>query len=90
MAKLTVKLITGEAFELEDVELDQVTNRDIIQQMIEVGAMAPESELRGGLEKKPRYSFVDKNGYKIYPDEVKTLSELGFNDGNIIRIIVIS
>ncbi len=88
MAKLTVKLITGEAFELEDVELDQVTNQDVIHQLTDAGCMVLETELPSSPGGVPmRYSIIDKYCNKIPYNETKTLAEFGFCDGDTVRVI---
>ena len=89
MAKVDVKTTwDGAGFELEDVDLDQITNRDLIQQMIDAGVMVPESQLPRAADNTPTvYSLIDKAGVKVEPDEVKTLAQLGFTDGDTIRII---
>ena len=89
-AKIDVKTTwDGAGFELEDVDLKQITNRDLIQQMIDAGVMAPESQIPRSADNTPTvYSLIDKAGVKVEPDEVKTLAELGFTDGNTVRIIM--
>ena len=78
----------GAGFELEDVNLEQITNRDLIQQMIDAGIIVPESQFPRTADNTPTvYSLIDKAGVKVEPDEVKTLAELGFTDGDTIRII---
>lgn len=89
-AKIEVKTTwDGAGFELEDVDLKQITNRDLIQQMIDAGVMAPESQTPRSADNTPTvYSLIDKAGVKVGPDEVKTLAELGFTDGDTVRIIM--
>ena len=89
MAAIDIKTTwDGAVFELEDVDLTQITNRDLIQQMIDAGVMLSEAELpayNGGYN--VRYSIIDKNGLLHPTDEVKALSKLGFCDGDEVRII---
>lgn len=89
MAKVDVRTAwDGSGFELEDVDLDQITNRDLILQMVDAGAMIPESQLPPAADGTPQvYSLVDKAGVKVDPDEIKTLTQFGFVDGDTIRII---
>lgn len=89
MAKVDVRTTwDGAGFELEDVDLDQITNKDLIQQMIDAGVMVPESQLPQAADGTPTvYSLIDKAGVKVEPDEIKTLTQLGFVDGDTIRII---
>ena len=89
-AKIDVKTTwDGAGFELEDVDLKQITNRDLIQQMIDAGIMVPESQTPRSADNTPTvYSLIDKAGVKVEPDEEKTLAELGFTDGDTIRIII--
>lgn len=89
-AKIDVKTTwDGAGFELEDVDLKQITNRDLIQQMIDAGVMAPESQIPRSADNTPTvYSLIDKAGVKVESDEVKTLAELGFTDGDTVRIIM--
>ena len=90
MAKVGVKTTwDGAVFELEDVDLEQITNRDLIQQMIDAGCMEPESQLPSAADNTlTAYSLIDKAGVRVEPDEVKTLAEIGFTDGDTIRIII--
>jgi len=89
MAKLDVKTTwDGSGFEMEEVELNQVTNRDVIHQMIDAGMMPREEDLpRAADGTETRYSIIDKAGFKVDPDEVKTLEQFGFSDGDTVRII---
>ncbi len=89
MAKLDVKTTwDGSGFEMEDVELNQVTNRDVIHQMIDAGMMPREEDLpRAADGTTTYYSIIDKAGNKVEPDVEKTLDEFGFSDGDTVRII---
>lgn len=78
----------GVGYEVEDVDLNQVTNKDLIQQMVDAGVMKPESQCSTVAEDTYAvYSLIDKDGLKVEPDEIKTLSQLGFVNGDTIRII---
>ena len=78
----------GAGFELEDVDLEQITNRDLIQQMIDAGVMVPESQLPRAADNTPtEYSLINKAGVKVDLNEVRTLAELGFTDGDTVRIV---
>ena len=90
MAKVDVKTTwDGAGFELEDVDLEQITNRDLIQQMIDAGVMASEAELPvSNSDLKRKYSVLDKRRQPHPSDEVKTLVELGYCDGDEIRIVL--
>lgn len=62
--------------EVDNLDLETITNHDVIHAMIECGNLVPEVNTGG------RYTIVDKDGIKTYPDDVKTLSQLGFCDGD--------
>lgn len=88
-ARIDVKTTwDGAGFELVDVDLEQITNRDLIQEMIGAGVMIPESQLPQAADNTPNmYSLIDKAGVLVEPDEVKSLAELGFTDGDTVRIV---
>lgn len=88
-ARIDVKTTwDGAGFELEDVDLEQITNRDLIQEMIGAGIMVPESQLPHAVDNTPTmYSLIDKAGLKVESDDVKSLAELGFTDGDTVRIV---
>lgn len=90
-ARIDVKTTwDGAGFELEDVDLEQITNRNLIQEMIGAGVMVPESQLPHATDNTPTmYSLIDKAGVKVEPDDVKSLAELGFTDGDTVRIVLI-
>ena len=90
MADITVKnLITGEEISLSDVDLDQLTGRDLIEQLIGGGVLVPESQLPQAADGTPTvyYALLDKNGAKLKPADSRTLAELGYVDGDTIGII---
>lgn len=89
-ARIDVKTTwDGAGFELEDVDLEQITNRDLIQEIIGAGVMVPESQLPHATDNTPTmYSLIDKAGVKVEPDDVKSLAELGFTDGDTVRIVL--
>ena len=90
-ARIDVKTTwDGAGFELEDVNLEQITNRDLIQEMIGAGVMVPEPQLPHATDNTPTmYSLIDKAGVKVEPDDVKSLAEIGFTDGDTVRIVLI-
>ena len=58
MAKLTIKITqTGEEFEIEDVDLSQLTPRQLIDEMINHGLLLAESIAP--------YGIIDKNGLMV-------------------------
>ena len=89
MADITAKnVITGEEISLGDVDLDQLTGRDLIEQLIDGGVLVPESELpRAADGTETVYALLDKQGKKMEPDDPRKLSELGYADGDTVRII---
>ena len=90
MADITAKnVITGEEIPLGDVDLDQLTGRDLIEQLIGGGVLVPESQLPQAADGTPTvyYALLDKNGAKLKPADSRTLAELGYVDGDTIGII---
>ncbi|MGM9811604.1 MAG: hypothetical protein ACI30V_02025, partial [Muribaculaceae bacterium] len=81
MAKLTIKIeYTGEEFEIEDVDLKQYTPRQLIDVMISQRLLPSEAIAT--------YAIVNKNNGIIGSDELcLTFAQLGFVEGDIIRII---
>lgn len=82
MAKLTIKITqTGEEFEIEDVDLSQLTPRQLIDEMINHGLLLAESIAP--------YGIIDKNGLKVDGEDLcSTFAKLGFVDGDTVRIIM--
>ena len=61
MAKLTIKIThTGKEFEIEDVDLNQLTPHQLIDEMINQGFLPAETI--------SPYAIVDKNGMIIDDD----------------------
>lgn len=82
MAKLTIKITqTGEEFEIEDVDLSQLTPRHLIYEMINQGFLPAETIAP--------YGVVDKNGLKVDGEDLcSSFAQLGFVDGDTVRIIM--
>lgn len=82
MAKLTIKIThTGEEFEIEDVDLSQLTPRHLIDEMINQGFLPAETI--------GPYGVVDKNGLKVDGEDLcSSFAQLGFVDGDTVRIIM--
>ena len=75
MADITAKnVITGEEISLGDVDLDQLTGRDLIEQLIGGGVLVPESQLPQAAD-------------ELEPDDPRKLAEIGYADGDTVRII---
>ena len=89
MADIIVRnIIANEEIELGDVELDQLTGRDLIVQLIFGGVLVPESQLPQAADGTPTvYALLDKNGAKLEPDDPRKLAEIGYADGDTVRII---
>ena len=89
MADITAKnVITGEEISLGDVDLDQLTGRDLIEQLIGGGVLVPESQLPQAADGPPIvYVLLDKNGAILEPNDPRKLAELGYVDGDTVRII---
>ena len=89
MADIIAKnVITGEEISLGDVELDQLTSRDLIEQLVEGGVLIPESQLPRSQDGTPTfYALLDKSGTKLDPEDPRTLAALGYLNGDTIRII---
>ena len=81
MAKLVIKIFTGETFEVENVDLKQFSPRQLIDKMISDDLLA---NIEGYF-----YSIDNKDDVAISPEELShTFEQLGFSDGDVIRIIV--
>ena len=88
MADIIIKnVITGEEISLSEVELDQLTGHDLIEQLIGGGVLVPESQLPQNVGIPTLYRLVDKNGIMLEPFDPRTLEEIGYLCGDIIRII---
>lgn len=83
MAKLTIKIVSsGVTFDIEGVNLWQHTPRQLIDEMISCGYLPEETSCP--------YRIINKSGIKINADSLNlTFEQLGFADGDEIRIIVI-
>ena len=91
MAKLTAKLLSGEAFDIEDLDLEHQTPKQLIEELITNGALQPEDTLPATADGRHSvYGIVDKNNVKIQPDSDQTFSQLGFIDGDTVRIIILA
>ena len=78
MAELTLKIgNTGETIPVNDLELDQVTNTELVSQLVSNG-MVP--EVPGKV-----YKVVGKNNQPV--EETATLADLGFTDGDTVTVI---
>lgn len=88
MAKLTVKyVLTGGEYDIE-LDLDHTSVDQLIIEFITKGFLKPERELP--CDYFNRYSFytvLDNNNHIIYTTDL-TFSELGFIEGDTIRIII--
>ena len=82
MAKLIIKITqTGEEFEIKDVDLNQLTPRQLIDEMINQGLWPAETIVP--------YGIIDKNGMKVDDERLRlSFAQLGFVDGDTIRIIM--
>lgn len=82
MVKLIIKIIvTGEEFEIEDFNLDELTPYQLIHEMINKGFL-PAGTIRS-------YGILNKDHVKIDDDELcQSFTQLGFVDGDTVRIIV--
>ena len=86
MASIIIKTMWDGCFvEVENVDMEVITNQDVINSLIEFRFLV----LEGNTDAGRCYTILDKNGYKIYPYEIKTLSELGFIDGDELKIITL-
>ena len=88
MADIIVKIaITGEAISLDDVDLDQLTGRELIELLIVGGVLAP--EFQHSQEGCPpiQNTLLDKNGARLEPDDTRKLAEFRYTDGDTVRII---
>ena len=78
MAELTLKIgNTGETIPVNDLELDQVTNEELLSQLASSG-MVP-------VEEGKKYRIIGPNNQPI--TETATLSSLGITDGQTVTIV---
>ena len=74
---------SGEIIPVYDVDLESVTALELVEAAKEAGVLPPVE-----INYYRDYCLVGKNGYPIDCDErEKTLSELGFSDGDNIKVI---
>lgn len=88
MADIIVRnVITGEEIFLGDVDLYQLTGRDLIEALTDEGILAP--ELQHFQEGCPPilYALFDKNGARLEPNDPRKLAEIGYTDGDTVHII---
>ena len=91
MATLNVRLIDGQEFEVQEIDLERQTPKQLITELITGGQLKPESELPTTADgRNSIYGIVDKNNTKVDPDTNQTFSELGFVDGDTVRIITMA
>lgn len=95
MAEITIKIVsTGEVIPISDINLELVTGEELIQELVAYEIIRPESEL------PPKrcdgshgyYGIVNMQGQKLNSSEEPCkipLSELGFKDGDTIRIVAV-
>jgi hypothetical protein len=80
MANITLDVLnTGEQIPVTDIDLDSVTNTELIYSAIKYGIIP--SELYGNMPK-----LKNKNNMPI--TETATLATLGFVDGDTIHIVI--
>jgi len=86
MASIQVrKTNTGEEVSVTDVDLESDTALELIEAAVEAAFLPPFKDDRYS---DNYYCILGKDGRSIYFDEwEKTLSELGFIDGDTIHII---
>lgn len=82
MTILTIKIATtSKEFKIEDVDLSQLTPRQLIDEMINLGILSAETIAP--------YGIVNKNNVKIDDGELcLSFAQLGFVDGDTVRIIM--
>ena len=95
MAEITIKIVsTGEEIPISDISLDLITGEELIEELVAMKLLRPESEL------PPKrcdgshgyYGIVNMQGQKLNSNEGPCkipLSELGFKDGDTIRIVAV-
>ena len=83
MATLTVKLLTGESYDIRRIDLEHLTPGQLINDLIAKGVL---NEPEDGFHYY-HWAFVDKNYLKHTVNSNKTFSQLGFVDGDVFRII---
>ena len=95
MAEITIKIVrTGEEIPISEISLDLVTGEELIQALVASGVIRPESELPKRCDgSQGYYGIVNMQGQKLNisgePCNIP-LSELGFKDGDTIRIVAVS
>lgn len=95
MAEITIKIAhTGEEIPISNINLELVTGEELIHELVAGEVIRPESEL------PPKrcdgthgyYGIVNMQGQKLNSSEEPCkipLSELGFKDGDTIRIVAV-
>lgn len=83
MATLTIKLLTGESYDIRRIDLEHLTPGQLINELIAKGIL---NEPEDGLHYY-HWAFVDKSNLKHTVNSNKTFSQLGFVDGDVFRII---
>ena len=88
MASLTVKLLSGEAFDLEDLDLERVSPELLIREMISAGAIPPEDTLPTRADgTHSKYDIVDKNNVKISLGDLYEYDDVDFDEFSPKKII---
>ena len=75
----------GAGYDIEDINLKEVTSWELISQLIDASVIDSSHSLPNGTIAS--FGLIDKNGGKIEPDDIKSLADLGFSYGDTIRII---
>ena len=84
MAKLIVKLLSGEAFDIKDLALEHVSPESLIREMIFCGALPPEDSFPIRSDgSHATYSIIDKNNVKV-PVHLGDLHE--YDDVNFDKV----
>ena len=68
----------GDIIPVSDIELDLVTNTELIFQLVANGMVVP--EVPGAV-----YKMLGKNNQPV--EETATLAELGVNDGDTVAVV---
>ena len=81
----SIKLVlasTGEDFQVNDLDMESVTNTELLNEAVANGVFPP-----AGTSMK--YALVGKDGKPI-SEETKTLAEIGYKDGDNIKVLSVA
>lgn len=82
----SIKLVlasTAEDFQVNDVNMESVTNTELLNEAVANGVFPP-----AGADMT--YALVGKDGKPIAAETTKTLAEIGYKDGDNIKVLSVA